>query len=161
MPPNHLIVCCPLLLLPSMFPSIRVFYSELALFIRWPKYWSFSINPSSEYSRLISIRIDRFVLLAVRGSFKSLLQHQFESINSSYVCMCLCVYVCITYTYVHTYIHIYMDSIVKNPPTNAGDVGSILGLRRSPGEEKGNPLRYSCLGNPMDREAWWTIVYEV
>ena len=67
----------PLLLLPSVFPSIRVFFSELALYIRWPKYWSsnFSISPSNEYWVLISFRIDRFDLLAVQGTLKSLLQH--------------------------------------------------------------------------------------
>ena len=77
MPPNHLILCHPVLFLPSIFPSIRVFSSESALRIRWPKYWSFSfsISPSSEYSGLIPFRIDWFDLLAVRGTFKSLLQH--------------------------------------------------------------------------------------
>ena len=74
---NHLILHCPLLLLPSIFPSIRVFSNELALCIRWPKYWnfSFSISPSSEYPGLISFRIDWLVLLSVHGSPKSLLQH--------------------------------------------------------------------------------------
>ena len=74
MPSNHLILCHPLLLLPSMFPSIRVFSSESVLHIRWPKYWSFSflISASSEYSGLISFRIDWF---AVQGTLKSLLQH--------------------------------------------------------------------------------------
>ena len=72
---NHLILCRPLLLLPSVFPSIRVFFNESALHIRWPKYWSFSISPSSEYSGLISFRIDWFNLLAVQGTLKSLLQH--------------------------------------------------------------------------------------
>ena len=74
---NHLILCHPLLLLPSLFPSIRLFSNELALPIRWPKYWnfSFSIHPSNEYSGLISFRIDWFNLLAVQGTFKSLLQH--------------------------------------------------------------------------------------
>ena len=72
---NHLILCRPLLLLPSVFPSIRVFFSESALHIRWPKYWSFSISPSSESSGLISFRIDWFNLLAVQGTLKSLLQH--------------------------------------------------------------------------------------
>ena len=74
MPPNHLILCHPLLLLPSIFPSIRVFSSDLALCIRWPKYWSFSfsIKPSIEYSGLISFRIDWFDLLAVQGTLKSL-----------------------------------------------------------------------------------------
>ena len=77
MPSNHLILCCPLLLLPSVFPSIRVFSNELALRIRWPKYWSFSFNISlsSEYSRLISFRIDWLALLAVQGTLKSLLQY--------------------------------------------------------------------------------------
>jgi len=77
MPSNHLILCCPLLLLPSIFPSIRVFFSESALYIRWPKYWSFSfsISPSSDYSGFISFRIDWFDLLAVQGTLKSLLQH--------------------------------------------------------------------------------------
>ena len=77
MPSNHLILCHPLLLLPSIFPSIRVFSKELALCIRWPKYWSFSfsISPSSDYLGLISFRIDWFDLLAVQGTLKSLLQH--------------------------------------------------------------------------------------
>jgi len=77
MPCNHLILCRPLLLLPSIFPSIRVFSSELVLHIRWPKYWSFnfSISPSNEYSGLISFRIDWFDVLAVQGTLKNLLQH--------------------------------------------------------------------------------------
>ena len=77
MPSNHLILCRPLLLLPSIFPSIRVFSNESVLHIRWPKYWSFSfsISPSSEYSGSISFKIDWFDLLAVRGTLKSLLQH--------------------------------------------------------------------------------------
>ena len=75
MPSNHLILCCPLLLLPSIFPSIRVFSKESVLRIRWPKYWNFSISPSSEYSELTSFRINWFDLLAVQGTLKSLLQH--------------------------------------------------------------------------------------
>ena len=74
MPVNHLILFRPLLLLPSIFPSIRVFASESALCIRWPKYWSFSISPSNEYSGQISFRIDWFDLLAVQGTLKSLLE---------------------------------------------------------------------------------------
>ena len=76
-PSNHLILCHPLLLLPSIFPSIRVFSNELVLCIRWPKYWSFSfsISPSNEYSGLISFRTDWCDLLAVHGTLKSLLQH--------------------------------------------------------------------------------------
>ena len=74
---KHLILCCPLLLLPSIFPSIRIFSNESVLPIRWPKYWSFSFStsPSNEYSGLISFRMDRLDLLAVQGTLKSLLQH--------------------------------------------------------------------------------------
>ena len=79
MPSNHLIFCCPLLLLPSVFPSTRVFSNESVLCIRWPKYWSFSfsfsISPSNDYSGLISFRIDWLDLLAVQGTLKSLLQY--------------------------------------------------------------------------------------
>ena len=80
---NHFILCHPLLLLPSIFPSIRVFSNESALCIRWPKYWSFSfsISPSNEYSGLASFRIDWFDLLAVQGTLKSSLAPQFESIS--------------------------------------------------------------------------------
>ena len=77
MPSNHLILGCPLLLLPSIFPIIRVFSNESALRIRWPKYWSFSFNisPSCEHPGLISLRMDWLDLLAVQGALKSLLQH--------------------------------------------------------------------------------------
>ena len=75
MPSNHLILCHPLLLLPSVFPSIRVFSNELVLCIRWPNYWSFSISPSNEYPGLSSFGVDWFDLLAVQGTLKSLLQH--------------------------------------------------------------------------------------
>ena len=77
MPSSHLVLCCPLLLLPSIFASLRVFTSELALRMRWPKCWSFnfSVSPSSEYSGLISFRINWFDLLAVQGTLKNLLQY--------------------------------------------------------------------------------------
>jgi len=83
MPSNYLVLCCPLLLLPSIFPSIRVFYKESALCIRWPKNWSFSINPFSEYSGLSFFGIVWFDLLVVQGTLKSSPAPQFESINSS------------------------------------------------------------------------------
>ena len=90
MPSNHLILCCPLLLLPSIFPRIRVFSNESVLRIGWPKCWSFnlSISASNEYSGLTSFRIDWFDLIAVQGTLKSFLQHscllqQFKSISSS------------------------------------------------------------------------------
>ena len=84
MPSNHLLLCRPLLLLPSVFPSIRVFSNESAVYIRWPKYWSlsFSISPSNEYSGLISFRIDWLDLLAIQGTHKSLLQH--HSLKASF-----------------------------------------------------------------------------
>ena len=82
MPSNHLIHCCPLLFLSSIFPSIRIFSDESTLRIRWPKYWSlsFSISPSNDYSGLISFRMDWLDLLAVQGTLKSLLQHHSISI---------------------------------------------------------------------------------
>ena len=85
MPSNHLILCRPLLLLPSIFPTIRVFSNESALHIRWPNYWSFSpnISPSNEHSGLISFRMDRLDLLAVQGTQESSPTPQFKSINSS------------------------------------------------------------------------------
>ena len=82
-PSNHLILCCPLLLLPSILPSIKVFSNESILCIRWPKYWSFSISPSKEYSALISFRIDWFDLLAVHGTQESSPAPQFKSNSCS------------------------------------------------------------------------------
>ena len=83
MPSNHLILCRPLLLLPSIFPSIRVFSNESVLHIGWPKYWSFSfsISPSNEYSGLISFRMDWLDLLAAQGTLKSLLQHHSSKVS--------------------------------------------------------------------------------
>ena len=85
MPSNHLILCCPLFLLPSVFPSISIFSNESVLHIRWPKYWTFScrISPSNEYSGLISFRMDWLDLLAVQGTLKFSPTPQFKSINSS------------------------------------------------------------------------------
>ena len=84
MPSNHLILCHPLFLLPSIFPSIRVFSNDLILHIRWPKYWSFSFNisPSNEHLRLISFRMDWLDLLAVQGTLKSLLQHHSSKVSN-------------------------------------------------------------------------------
>ena len=84
MPSNHLLLCHPLLLLPSIFPSIRVFSNESVLCIRWPKYWSFSfsISPSNEHSGLISFRMDWLDLLVVQGTLKSLLQHHSPTLTS-------------------------------------------------------------------------------
>ena len=97
MPANHLVLYCPLLL-PLIFPSIRVFSNELALHIRWPKYWSFSISPSNEYWGLISFRIDSFDVLAVQGTLKSLLQHHSSKVS---VLQCLTFFL-ILYWLCHT-----------------------------------------------------------
>ena len=92
MPSNHLILCCPFLLLPSIFPSIRVFSSESTLCMRWPKYWSFSfsISPSNEHSGLISFRMDWLDLLALQGTLKSLFQHH-SSKASILRCSAFCI----------------------------------------------------------------------
>ena len=131
MPSNHLILCHPLLLPPSIFPSIKGFSNESVLHIRWPKYWSFSfsISPSIEYSGLISFRMDWLDLLAVQGSLKSLLQH-----------------------------HSSKAAILQH---SAFFMGSIPGLGRSPGEGNGNLLQYSRLENFINRGAWWAIAYGV
>ena len=81
MPSKHLILCCPLFLLPSILPSIGVFLSESVLCIMWPKYWSFSFSPTHEYSGLISFRMDWLDLLAVQGPLKSLLQHHSSKVS--------------------------------------------------------------------------------
>ena len=104
MPSNHLILCHPLLLLPPTFPSIRVFSSESALCIRWPKYWSFSISPSSEYSGMISFRIERFDLLSLQGILESLLQPH----NSKVLVLwrsAFFVYICQSYSLNNKFLH--------------------------------------------------------
>ena len=100
MPSSHIILCCPLLLLPSIFPSIRVFSNESALYSRWPKYWSFSLNISlsNEYPGLISFRMDWLDLLVVQGTLKSLLQH-----HSSKVSILWHSLYSPTLTYIHTW----------------------------------------------------------
>ena len=107
MPSNHLILCRPLLLLPSVFPSIRVFSNESALHIRWPKYWSFSfhISPSNEHPGLISFRMDWLDLLAVQGILKSLLQH-----HSSKALVLGVRFRCTAKWFSYTYKHIYCFS---------------------------------------------------
>ena len=130
MPSNHLILCHPLLLWPSIFPSIRVFSNESTLCIRWPKYWSFSfsISPSNEHPGLISLRMDWLDLLAVQGTLKSLLQH-----HSSKASILWCSVF---------FIGIMVSEIIFD----------LLIFKC--GEGNGTPLQYSCLENPMDRGAW-------
>ena len=102
MPSNHLILRHPLLLPPSIFPSIRVFSNELALLIRWPKYWSFSfsISPSNEYSGLIFFRVDWLELLAVQGTLKSILQHHSSKAS---ILWCSAFFIVQTLTSIHDY----------------------------------------------------------
>ena len=121
MPSNHLILCCPLLLLPSIFPSIKVFSSESGLRIRWPKYWSFSfsIRPSNEHTGLISFRMDWLDLLAVQGTLKSLLQH-----HSSNTSILLC-----SAFFIVQLSHLYMTigkTIALTRQTFVGKVISLL-----------------------------------
>ena len=156
MPSSHLILCHPLLLLPPIPPSIRVFSNESTLHMRWPKYWSFScsIIPSKEIPGLISFRMDWLDLLAVQGTLKSLLQH--HSSKPSILR--------------HSVFFIVQ---LSNPPgfpggldakeftCNVGDLGPIPGLGRSPGEGNSYPLQYSCLENSMDRGAWQAILHRV
>ena len=139
MPSNHLILCHPLLLQPSIFPSIRVFSNESVLCIRWPKYWSFSfrfsISPSNEYSGLISFTIDGLELLAVQGTLKSLL-----------------------YGLALTSVHDYWKNHSLTIWTFVGKAMSLLFNTLSKfviGEGDGTPLQYSCLENPRDEGDWW------
>ena len=134
MPSNDLFLCHPLLLLPPIPPSIRVFSNESALRIKRPKYWSFSINisPSNEHLGLISFRMDWLDLLAVQGTLKSLLQH-----HSSKASVLLC--------------SSFFTVQVSHPYMTTGNIG----------EGNGNPLQCSCLENPRDRGAWWASVYGV
>ena len=167
-PFNH-VICRPLLLLPSIFPSIGVFSSESTVWLRWPEYWSFSISPSSEYSGLISFRIDWFDLLAVKGTLKSLLQHHsskasvlwhaaFFMIQLSHVNMTTAKTIALTrWTFVSKVmvgkIHWRRDrlptpvflgfpcgSAGKESACNAGELGSIPGWGRSRGRGHGNPF---------------------
>ena len=178
MPSNHLILCHPLLLLPSMCPSIRVFSNESALHIRWPKYWSISIFPSNQYSGLISLGLTGLSSWLSRVfSRTTIRKQQFFSTQLLYGP---------ALTFIHDYCknHCfdYMDLchqsdvflsdsnrasqvalVVKNLPANAGDIRetcSIPGSERSPGVQNRNPLQYSCLENSMDRGAWQVTVHE-
>ena len=158
--PSHPL-CHPLLLLPSIFPSIRVFSKESVLHIRWSKYWSFifNISPFNEYSGLISLRIDSFDLLAVQGTLKNLLQH--HSSKASILRGSAFLIVQLSHPYMTTrkteqgsahqsktqfflvlpimrgFSH---SSVGKESACNGGDLGSIPGSGRSSGERNGNPL---------------------
>ena len=172
MPSNHLILCHPLLLLPSIFPSIRVFSSESALCIRWPKHWSFSFNisPSSEHSGLISFRMDLLDLLAVQGTLQSLLQHHsskastlqrsaFFIVQLSHPYMTTGKTIALTrWTFVDKVMSLLFNMLSKLVITFLARskhllISWLLG--------NGNPLQYSYLENSMDRGAWQAAVHGV
>ena len=175
---NHLILCCPLLLLPPIPPSIRVFSNESALHIRWPKYWSFSFNisPSIEQPGLISFRMDWLDLLAIQGTLKSLLQHHCSKAS---ILQCSAFFIVqLSHPYMTTgntialpyikymCIYIYIGGFTggsdgKESASNSGYWGLIPGLGKSSGEGNGNLLQFSCLENPMDRRVWWAAVHGV
>ena len=124
LPPNHLILCHPVLLLPSVFPSISVFSSELALPIRWPKYWSFSfsISPFNEYSGLISFRIDGSDLLAVQETLENLLQHHIS--NASVLWSSTLFIVQLSHLYMTTGKTIALNGSKIGPSTYSGEMGT-------------------------------------
>ena len=152
MPSNHIILCHPLLLPPSVFPSFRVFSNESVLCIRWPKYWcfSFSISPSNEYSGLISFKMDCLDLLAVQGTLKNLLQHHSSKAS---ILQCSAFFI-VQLSYPHM---TPGKNIALTRLTLVGKVMSLLFNMLSRlviGEGNGTPLQYSCLENPMDGAAW-------
>jgi len=142
MPSSHFILCCPLLLVPSIPPSIRVFSNVSTLRMRWPKYWSFSFSiiPSKEYPGLMSFRMDRLDLLAVQGT----LQHHSSKAS---VLQCSAFF---TVQLSHPYL--------TTGKTIALTRQTSLAYRFSPGERNGNPLQYSCLKHPMDGGAWCRLL---
>ena len=149
MPSNYLILCHPLLFLPSIFPGIRVFSNESVLRIRRPKYWSFSfsINLSNEHSGLISFTSDWFDLLVVQGTLESLLQH--HGSKASILWYSAFFIVQLLYPYMTTGKTIALTRWIF--------VGKVMSLffntlcRFVIGDSNGNPLQYSCLANPMNR----------
>jgi len=168
MPSNHLILCHTLLLLPSIFPSIRVFSNESVLHIRWPKYWSFSfsMSPSNEYSGLISFRMDWLDLLAVQGTLKSLLQY--HSSEASILQRSAFFW---RRRWHHTPVLLPgkshgQRSLAGCSPWGHQDSDTTERLHfhfslSCIGGGNGNPLQCSCLENPRDLGAWWAAVYGV
>ena len=180
MPSNHLNLCCPLLLLPSIFPSIRVFSNDSALHIGWPNYWSFSFNmsPSKEHSGLISFRMDWLDLLAVQETLKSLLQHHtskapflqhsaFFIVQLSYPYMTTGKTIALTrWTFVDKVMSLLLNMLSRLVITFLPrSMCLLISWLQSPSavilepqkivtEGNSTPLQYSCLENPMDGGAW-------
>ena len=159
MPSNHLILCHPLLLLPSVFPSIRVFSNELAFCIRWLKYWNFSISPSNEYSGLISFMMDWLDLLAVQGTLESLFQHDISKASILW-------HSAFSQRRQWHSTPVLLPgkphgrrSLVGYNPRGCTELDTTEGLHfhvslSCIGEGNGNPLQCSCLENPRDGRAW-------
>ena len=170
MPSNHLILCRPLLLLPSIFPSIRVFSNESVLCIRWLKYWSFSFStsPSNEHQGLISFRMDWLDLLAVQGTLKSLLQHHlskasilqcsaFFTVQLSHPYMTTGKTIALTRrTFVDKVMSLLLNMLSRLVITFLPRSKRLLNII---GGGHGNPLQYSFMKNPMDRGAWQATVH--
>ena len=159
MPSSHLILGRPLLLLPPIPPSIRVFSNESVLHIRWPKYWSFSFNisPCNGHPGLISFWMDWLHLLAVQGTLKSFLQH--HSSKASILRHSTFFTVQLSHPYMTT-----GKTIALTRQTLVGKVMSLLFNMLSRlviREGNGTPLQYSCLENPMNGGAWWAVVHGV
>ena len=153
MPSNHLILWCPLLFLPSIFHSIRVFSNESALCIRWPKYWSFGFNisPSNEHPGLISFKMDWLDLLAVQGPLKSFLKHH-SSKASILRCSAFFIVQLLGFPGGSKFKRICLQC--RRPEFDPW-------VWKSHCTGNGNPLQYSCLEIPRDKGAWWAAVYGV
>ena len=177
MPSSHLILCRPLLLLPPISPTIRVFSNESTLHMMWPKYgsFSFSISPSKEIPGLISFRMDWLDLLAVQGALKSLLQHHnskasilrrsaFFTVQLSHPYMTTGKTIALTRrTFVGKVMSLLLNMLSRLVITFLPRSKHLLisWLQSPSGEGNGNPLQYSCLENPRDRGAWWAAIYGV
>ena len=159
MPSSHLNLSRPLLLLPPISPSIKVFSNESTLCMRWSKYWSFSFNisPSNEHSGLISFRMDWLDLLEVQGTLRSLLQHH---ISKASILQCSAFFTV-------QFSHPYMTTGKTIALTRRTFIGKVMSLlfnmlsRLVIREGNGTPLQYSCLENPMNGGAWWAVVHGV
>ena len=183
MPSSHLILCHPLLLLPPISPSIRVFSNESTLLMRWPKYWSFSfsISPFNEHPGLISFRMDWLDLLAVQGTLKSLLQYHSSKASNLTLTQSINPIIIIFLSFTHSFFQrrqwhptpvllpgksLGQRSLVGCSPwgREESDTTERLHFHFSlscTGEGNGNPLQCSCLENPRDGGAWWAAVYGV
>jgi len=157
MPSNYLILFRPLNLPSSIFSSNSIFSKESILHIRWPKYWSFSISPSNEYSGLISFRMDWLDLLAVQGTLKSLLQYHRSKASILWCSTFLIVQLSHPYVTTGKTIALTRRTFISKVTSRLFNMLSRLVI----GEGNGNPLQCSCLENPRDGGAWWAAIYGV